>query len=76
MQVITEKPPEQIATEFQYGKGTTERDGEFGDFQFVHSSYKVGVQGYLAADRMRRGQELFTLRDWGHLGEAAFVWRI
>ena len=63
MQVITEKPLEQIATEFQYGQGTTEGDRELGDFQVVHSSYKAGVWGYMAADRMRRGHEPFTLRD-------------
>lgn len=28
---------ERIPTEFQYGQGSTERDRELGDFQFVHS---------------------------------------
>lgn len=63
MQVTTEKPLEQIATEFQYGQGTTERDRELGDFQFVHSPYKAGVWGYMAADRMRRGHELWGTED-------------
>jgi len=63
MHVITEKPLEQIATESQYRQGTTERDRELRDFQFVHSSYEAGAWGYMAAVRMRRGCELFTLRD-------------
>lgn len=45
------------------------------DFQSVHSSYKAGLWGYMAADRMRRGHELFTLRGWGHPEKAVFVWR-
>lgn len=58
MQVVTEKPLEQMATEFQYGQGTTERDRELGGFPFVHSSYKAVVWECMAADRMRRGHGL------------------
>lgn len=42
MQVITEKPLDQIATEFQYGQGTTERNSETSNLCTVHTTQGFG----------------------------------
>lgn len=48
MQVITEKPLDQIATEFQYGQGTTERNSETSNLCTVHTKQGFGGTWLLA----------------------------
>lgn len=72
-QTMTEKSLEQIGTEFQYGQGSRERDKELGLQIWAQLIQSQGLE-FMAADRMRRGQDLLTLREWGHLDKATF-WR-